>query len=216
MASSLRSQPVGDIMNQKAHFETLERVLSHPALAGLPPVLATVILWIKSLRAVGSPSTCATRNRDRRIEGFTLIELLLILGLLAVLLSLVVTNLFGVVAQASIDTSVTLLVSDLKQQQTKAMIGESDGASTSRPYGAYFEPKRYVLFRGASFSADDSFNFVIDLPSSLAFTDIASAQAVFQKGSGEIAGFTEVTLQDSVSGLRRRISTSKFGVMRVE
>src|SRR3989344_9266975 len=82
---------------------------------------------------------------NRKTSGFTLVELMVVMGIFALMLGFTSINLIRPQTQANLDTTVTTLVSDLKEQQIRAMTG--DGPSD---YGVNFEPGRYTLFTGSN------------------------------------------------------------------
>lgn len=126
--------------------------------------------------------------------GFTFIELLVVIGIVAITATLSTVILIRPQVTASVDTTVTTLIADIAEQQLKAVIGDSQGSSTSQPFGVYFEPKRYTLFRGASFTPGDPANFVVELDPNISLLNITLPNPlVFTKRSGEVSGFAPGT-----------------------
>ncbi len=130
-------------------------------------------------------------NKHRKQQGFTLIELGIVLAIMAIMLTLAVVSLSGVQQQAYSGKSLEILISDIKLQQTKAMNGASDDGNTYR-YGIHFETDTYTLFQGDTYTPSDSRNFTVTLDGQLTFSSVTfpNSQIVFEKGSGEIVGFT--------------------------
>lgn len=153
--------------------------------------------------------------RYTRKQGFTLIELLLILGLFALLLSFTTVNLTPIVGKASLDTTVSMLVSDLKEQQLKAMIGESEGSGSAQAFGIHFEPDHYVLFRSSVFNPAEPSNFTVNLEQGLEL-ESALPEVVFQKGNGEIASLLSLTARNTTVGQTKVITVSQYGVVTVQ
>ncbi len=151
-------------------------------------------------------------------KGFTLVEILTVFGITLILISLSVVSLSNIRESASHDSALELLLSDIKLQQTKSMSGDTTGESTAEPFGIYFTNISYTLFRGSNYSASDPTNFTITLSSNLQFSSITfpSSQIIFEKGSGEINGFTAlnntVTLTNTVSNKNTVITLNKYGV----
>lgn len=151
-------------------------------------------------------------------KGFTLIEILTVFAVTVILISLSVVSLSQVRESASTDSALEVLLSDIKLQQTKSMTGDTFGQATTLPFGIYFTSTSYTLFNGNSYSAGDPTNFTIPLSGDLQFTSITfpSSQIVFEKGSGEITGFTNgsntVTLTNTVSNKNTVITLNKYGV----
>ena len=151
--------------------------------------------------------------------GFTLVELVVVMAIFSILSTVITVNLLGVKHQASLNTSVTTLVSDLKNQQLKAMLGDTEGAAENNSYGIYFEPSRYIQFQGSSYNAGDPNNFIVDLDSSLEFKNIIfpSSSIVFSKGSGEISGFIDgsntLTLSNTATPEEKTLVLNRYGVI---
>lgn len=151
--------------------------------------------------------------------GFTLVELLVVVGILATITTVTVPRLFTLQTSNALDASLTALVSDIKQQQIKAMVGDTQGKVALEPFGVYFETNRYTLFQGTTYTNGDPYNFVVNLEESLEFTNILlpQQQIIFSKGSGEVAGFTtgsdEFTLRHTSSGDQKTVRFNKYGVI---
>ena len=143
-------------------------------------------------------------------KGFTIVELLLTMGIFAILTSLATINLVSAQHTASIDTTTTTLVADLKQQQTKAMTGDTEGRSAPSPYGVHFDTTKYVLFHG-TYNAADTSNFTINLEGSLRFT--TTGDILFSQVSGERTGLNPIVLQDSMTTRHKSITTNTYGVI---
>jgi len=154
--------------------------------------------------------------------GFTLPELLIVMGILAILFGFITPNLLHFRQRAVLNTTVDTLVSDLKSQQTKAMVGDTEGRADSDHYGIYFESKRYTLFHGIAFDPLDTSNFSIDLEQSQTFSDInvPDSSIIFSKGSGEVLGFISgsdnITLTDSTNGNQIIIQINAYGAITVQ
>lgn len=123
-------------------------------------------------------------------KGFTLVELTLVMALFALLSGFALMNISRPQTDASLDASVQAVIADIKQQQLKAMTGESGDASTSQPHGIFFENNRYTLFQGATYDSGDSNNFQIALRPNVRISanTLPSATALFAKRSGELPG----------------------------
>lgn len=124
-------------------------------------------------------------------KGFTLTELIISMGLFAVLATFVSINLVRPQATSNVDSAINTVVSEIKSQQLKAMIGDTQGGTSTDSYGIYFENNSYTLFKGTSYSASDPENIVNDLPQGVSFSSVSlpSSQIVFEQLSGEVLGF---------------------------
>ena len=153
-------------------------------------------------------------------QGFTLIELALIMGIIAILVSFITINLLKPQTTASTVSTAQTLAADLKEQQIKAMAGDSEGTATAQAHGIYFEPTRYTLFRGTVFPAGDPSNFTINLETGLSLsTSFPQQQIVFTKRSGEVTSYTSgsdtITLSHTQSGEQKIITINRYGAITV-
>ena len=150
---------------------------------------------------------------DYKQKGFTLIELIIAIGIFTVITSLATINLLNAQHIASIDSTVTTLIADLKQQQIKAMTGDTEGRGTTSQYGVHFDANKYVLFHG-SYNAADNSNFVVNLEGTLNFTDITgNGDIIFSQGSGESSGLNPIILKDSLTNKQKTMTTNVYGVV---
>ena len=152
----------------------------------------------------------------RNYTGFTLVELLLIMAIMLTLLGFVTLNLSSVERSTTQDTTIQTLISDLKEAQTKAMVGDTEGRSTHDSYGAYFESGRYTIFHGTTFSSGAPDNFVTNLNNNTQFLNVGSS-VVFATVSGEIlnysSGANTITLQETTTGVQKVIQFNRYGVI---
>lgn len=154
----------------------------------------------------------------KKTASFTIVELIVIMGVVATLLSFVVVNLFKVQHRSKINATTTL-ISDIKQQQTKAMVGDGEGETSSAAYGIYFESTSYTLFRGSTFDPTNSSNFTIELEQPVRFISLTfpNSTLVFSKGSGAVVGFVDgansLILKDVESSEEVQITVNRLGVI---
>lgn len=156
------------------------------------------------------------------ISGVTLIELLVVIGLLAVFFSLSVINITQLIPKSHLSTTVDVLIADLKQQQQKAMSGETGTASASgeaQPHGVHIDANQYVLYSGIVYDEMSSSNsaFPLSQPVLLSSTFVAN-DILFNKGSGEISGYTSsesarITVTDTVQNRQKVIQLNQLGVV---
>lgn len=148
----------------------------------------------------------------RTQRGFTLIELLLVMSIMAILIGFITMNLVGSLQNASLTTTEEILITDLKQQQLKSMVGDTEGRSTSDSYGIHFEENSYVLFHGAVYSSGEASNSIINLDSNLQFNN-PNFDIIFSKLSGTISGSLTFELQDNTNSRLKRIHLNRHGVV---
>lgn len=147
----------------------------------------------------------------RNTKGFTLIELMLIMGLFAALVAIVYINASRPQISSSLNTTVSVLISDIRHQQLKSITGDS--ATT---HGIYFETNKYTLFKGASYNPSDPDNFTVNLTSGLEFSEIGfpGNTLVFGK-DGSYSGYTGSNVSVTVfhsAGDQKVVTINKYGV----
>jgi len=127
-------------------------------------------------------------------SGLTLVELLITMGIFAIIFSFATINLLKPQRKASVDAAASTLVSDIKQQQAKAMASDSGSAGDLQNHGIYFENNRYILFQGSSYQAANPLNFSVDLsPNTIILNNLPSSQIVFSKNNGLWPNFSDST-----------------------
>lgn len=140
--------------------------------------------------------------------GFTLIELMVVIGLVGIIMTFSTVNLVSLRNKSSLNSMVTQLVADLKQQQMKAMIGN---ASAPDIFGVHFTSNSYALFQG---TATDPNKFVIKLDPDLSLS-YDHQDLIFKKLSGERAtvSLTNLKIKNNNSGEEKEIKINEFGVI---
>lgn len=145
--------------------------------------------------------------------GFTFIEVVIVMGIMVVLLMIGSVNFLPIKQTASLSTTAQALVTDIKEQQLKAMNGESD-------QGVYFDidQKKYTVFKGASYDPSNTTNFDIQLGDQIVVSDVdfTGRQMIFSAASGEINNFltgNKIVLLNTVSNEQRSIFFNKYGTI---
>jgi len=154
----------------------------------------------------------------KKQNGFTIIELLIVIAITTILLGLSTMNLFSAKYKASLNSTVTMLIADLRSQQLKAMVGDTEGSAATNPgyNGIYFDTKQYIIFHGQSYSVSTTDNFAVPLEGDLTFVN-AGTSIIFSKVSGElydssVTSFT-IQLKNTASGELKYIKINKLGVV---
>ena len=152
-------------------------------------------------------------------KGFTFPELIVVIGIITTIFAFSVANLSNTQQRTYLSSNITTLISDIKQQQLKAMNGDTDGSGTISDYGIYFETNKYTIFRGTTYCASDVRNYTISLESNIQFKDVTfpSSQLVFQKGSGEVNGYTTntdtFTIWNTITQEEKVITINRYGAI---
>src|SRR5687768_9752938 len=79
-------------------------------------------------------------------RGFTLIELMLVIAIIASLMGITTMSLTGAQQKSSMNATLGIFISDIRAQQLKAMVGDTEGRATSDTYGISFQSTKYTLF----------------------------------------------------------------------
>ncbi|OGK22065.1 hypothetical protein A2866_05815 [Candidatus Roizmanbacteria bacterium RIFCSPHIGHO2_01_FULL_39_8] len=157
--------------------------------------------------------------KKNNLQSFTLVEVVIVMGILFILFAFSAVSLIGVQQQTSLNTSLDTLVSDLKSQQLKALVGDTEGRDFSSPYGIHFSSNNYVLFHGTSYTPNDTTNFTIPLTDGVQFTNITlpNSEIIFNSVTGEVNGFTSnqntLTIQNTASGQMKTITMNRYGII---
>lgn len=153
-------------------------------------------------------------------SGFTLIELIMVMGLFGLLTTFASINLLRPQAHASLETTVTRLVTDLRQQQLNAMVGSTDGTVQAQAFGIFFSTNSYTLFHGTTYNASDASNFTTTLDGNLTIsTTLPATQVVYARQSGEVLGFVDgsntVTVKNTTNNEQNVITVNRLGVVSI-
>lgn len=149
--------------------------------------------------------------------GFTIVEVIVVAIMIATLAGLVTINLLNAHRSSAINTSIAVILSDIKYAQLKSMAGDTEGRGTISTYGIHFNTYNYFLFHGTYVVGDPS-NFMVTLDHSLSFSSInlPSSEVVFANGDGSVVGFqpsqNTITIQDA-DGKQKTITINSYGVI---
>ena len=147
-------------------------------------------------------------------SGLTIVELLIAMAIFSILIAIPTISLVNVKHKTSVTSVVNTFIADLKEQQLKAMVGDTEGRGTTDNYGIHFTSTSYVLFHG-TYSAVEPTNFTVSLSDTAQFNPIPS-DLIFTKGSGEIGGTATITIKDSVDNNQHAITLNRYGVITGE
>jgi len=149
-------------------------------------------------------------------HGFTILEIMFVTVFFLLLLAFGVFNAFQSQRKTSLRTSIDQLVSDLREQQIKAMVGDTEGRGINDSYGVFFSNNTYVLFHGTTYVSNNPSNFTVTLDPSLQFLNntFPFSVAVFSKGSGEVnGGGNSVQLKNTQNNSVQTIQINRYGVI---
>lgn len=153
-------------------------------------------------------------------KGFTLIEITTVIGILIILIGLTTINVLHARRQSVLTASVDTFITDLKQQQLKAMVGDTEGRATSDDYGIHFGTNNYTLFHD-TYSPTEQTNSTIELGDNIRFSAVtfSNSQIIFFKNSGEVVNFdpnpnsNTITLVDITNNLQKKITINRYGII---
>ena len=143
-------------------------------------------------------------------EGYSVIELIITMAIFLLMISIGTLSLLNIKHKSSLSSAVNSFSADFKEQQIKAMAGDSEGQSTISDQGVHFESTSYTLFR-SSYILNGSGNFVVNLPDQLQFTN-SNTQVIFAKGSGDASGVSSIVMKDT-DGSQKTITVNSYGVI---
>ncbi len=152
-------------------------------------------------------------------RGFTLIEFLLVMSIFATLAGIATVSLFRFQNESQLNSTLNTFMADLKDQQAKAMSGDTSGTTTADNYGIQFDSAnhRYILYKG-TYVATASANFAVSYPNTLTITTAsASSSITFTKGSGEVTNYAStsavITIHDSMNNDQKVLRLNRYGVI---
>ncbi len=157
-----------------------------------------------------------TRNVQK---GFTIIELVVVVVLFITISAFVTTNLIGAQHSASLSTAMSILVADIKNQQSLALTGKNSLGSNGNYFGVHFDTNSYTLFSGSVYNPSGSNNQTINLDPEFQFTNITltNDNLIFIPLNGEVYGYSSntnsVELLDTVSNQQKILQFNYLGVI---
>lgn len=162
------------------------------------------------------------RIQNRNQEGTTLVELIVIMAIVGILARVVTFNVFRGQQRASLTVSRDLLVSDIRRQQHRAMVGMTSTPGVYLDYSVRFEAQQYILYPGVVYDSSNVANEVTMLEPVLQFDpiNVPNGTITFSRVSGEVRGYDEdnrsITLTNIQTGSQYVISFNSLGVPFVQ
>lgn len=136
--------------------------------------------------------------------------MVIVTSIITTLLGFITISLIRSQQGASLNSIEKVLLTDLKQQQLKAMIGDTEGRLDSDSYGIHFDQTKYTLFHG-TYSAGETSNSVVNLETNMQFNN-PNFDVVFSKLSGT-ASAAILELQDNTNSKLKRIHLNILGAV---
>lgn len=139
------------------------------------------------------------------MKGFTLIELIIIMGIFAILFGLSSISLLNVTRHSTLSADVDTLLTDFKQQQTKAMTGDGQGGN----FGLELGPgSSYSLFHGIPTDPDKT---VINMTSTNQISPSLTVTFEASKSGDTTPG--TIIVRNTTSNEQKTIQFNRHGVV---
>lgn len=153
-----------------------------------------------------------------RQRGLTLIELILVVGIIALLFGIGIVGLSSIQIVTARSTAATVLISDIRNQQIKAMVGDTEGRDAPDNYGVKFANDQYILFHGNSYDPLSSDNYSIPMPDAHSVSSsFQNETIIFASESGELIDFVDgqnsITVTNNPSSTTETIKLNKYGIV---
>ena len=149
-------------------------------------------------------------------------EIVLVGGIFLLLMSLGTFSLARFQSSSSLTTVVDTFIADFKNQQIKAMQGDTESGTSPDNYGIHFDSTSYTLFKG-TYLAGDPNNFKVNLPPSIQVSTqmkifgSEDPQIIFIKGNAKLAGCCSIantiTFNDNSANIRKTITVNELGAI---
>lgn len=155
----------------------------------------------------------------QRKNGITLIETSVVIAVIATLFGFITLNLLSSKESASQSTTLDIFISDLRQSQLKAMVGDTEGRVSSDSYGVFIGATSYTLFHGPTYNVSDPTNYTVNLGDNEVFTSVQFSGNLLQFAnmSGELVGFVpganKLSIRNDNNGSQKDIQVNKYGVV---
>jgi type II secretory pathway pseudopilin PulG len=152
------------------------------------------------------------------VRGYTLIEVMVVAGIFIILTGLISINFIRPQTRANVDSTVAALMSDLRNQQTRAMIGDATNQLSAQSYGIHFEGITYTLFQGTTYTAGAANNVVVRLQNLTVTSNLPNNQIIFSRMSGDVTGYSssQNTMTVSSGGEQKVISVNQYGTPTIQ
>src|SRR3989344_4444854 len=100
--------------------------------------------------------------KDKPARGFTLIEMLVVLGMIAIILSLTPLLDFGALGAQTFHSDRDALVALLQHARGEAVSNICRGnCSDGKPHGVKIENDKFIMFQGGGFGDEPAHDYVV-------------------------------------------------------
>ncbi len=139
------------------------------------------------------------------MKGISLIEILLVVGVLAILVSIILPLALDFYREQQLDTHSQGIIQTLRKAQLKTMSIENDSS-----FGVYLTDDSYTLFKGDSYTnRDTQYDEILDLPVILTLSGLQ--ELIFSKFEGRPNVTGNIVLNSNNKS--RIISINNFGMI---
>ncbi len=150
--------------------------------------------------------------------GFTFPEVIVTISILLTILGFAAVNLLNVRNSTSLNTVLDLLVSDIQNQEMKAISNNTEGRTNTSDYGMYIQTNRYIFFHGSTYNPSESTNVTVEIDRPLELsTTFPNSIVIFSKGTGEISNFVNnqntISITDTSQNRQKVITINRLGVI---
>lgn len=157
-------------------------------------------------------------------KGFTVLELTIVLGIIAFILGFSFISFNTAQTKNDLASTLDVILSDIKEQQLKAMVTDTEGRASNFNYGIHFDSNKYTLFHCAAspsctYDSSDTTNFPVKLDQTTQFTSVTfpSANLVFSQTTGKVLNFVQgqntFIIKNISSGEQKTVTINLYGVI---
>lgn len=154
-----------------------------------------------------------------RLPGFTYIEVMTVLGIVAIMSTIVTVIGVSAMTRTQVAAQLDLLLADISFQQQQAANRVLSDKNT-QDYGLHFAPTSYTVFSGQSYNPSDPTNQVVPLQTGMEFStiNVPEQQVVFSQGTGFLKEFVATQsglIITSPEGSATTLTINRYGVVEI-
>ena len=165
----------------------------------------SLLLFMKLQKACVFKKNFIHFHSQKVKEGFTVVEIMLVLGLVAVLASVLTPITLNFYRSEQLDAHTGAVVQALRRAQIQSMNLEDDSS-----FGVRFDFGEYVLFKGVSYlKREQDYDEIFKLPQGFSLDGLS--EVVFSKIRGIPSDAGEIVL--TIATQRAVISINEMGVV---